>query len=64
MEVQGLLQSHPENVVLLSLAASAAYALARYGEAERYLERALKLRPDSENLRENLERVRRRMRGR
>lgn len=58
-----MLLSHPENTALLSIAASACYALGDYEAAAEYLEQAIRLRPDSATLRENLERVRRKMRG-
>ncbi len=56
-----LLQGHPDHVVLLSIAASACYALRLYEEARGYLERALEIQPDSRVLGESLARVRARL---
>ena len=56
-----LLERHPGQVALLSMAASAAYGLGRLPEARDLLKRALELKPDSASLRKGLDQINKRL---
>ncbi len=55
------LRDFPDSAALLSLASSALFSLGRFAEALEFLERAARIQPDSDVIRQGIERIRRRM---